>query len=99
MNPAPRPALARAAEAYQEFTGREARHLDRYPLELDGAAWELGVVPEIHYIATRDGETFRFIHKFRHRSRPLLAASSDGSQLYLLGGAYTVTDRGIIDAD
>jgi hypothetical protein len=64
----------------------------------DGAAWALGPCTEISYIATRDGETAEYRHKFRQRSRPLLAASPDGEALYLLGGAYSITERGIVDA-
>lgn len=66
--------------------------------DADGAAWALGPCAEIHYIATRDGETVEFNHRFAARSRPLLAVSSDGKMLYLLGGAFSVTDRGIVDA-
>jgi hypothetical protein len=90
--------LERAARAFERFTGEPADAIEEYlgPPQA-GAAWALGPVPEIHYIATRDGETYEYVHKFRRASRPLLAASHDGKLLYLLGGAYSVTDRGIVD--
>lgn len=62
-----------------------------------GAAWALGPVSRIGYIATRDGETAEYIHEFSESSRPLLAADSDGKVLFMLGGAYSVTNRGIVD--
>jgi hypothetical protein len=37
------------------------------------------------------------VHRFKKKSRPLLAASHDGTQLYILGGEYAFTDAGIID--
>lgn len=99
-NPAPptRLELKRAEAAFQRFTGTPATVIEQhFPPPMAGAAWALGPVPEIHYIATRDGRTFEYVHKFKKSARPLLAASSDGSMLYLLGGAYGVTDRGIED--
>jgi hypothetical protein len=49
------------------------------------------------YRTTRDGVTEKYEHTFRSKSRPALVSSSDGKQLYLLGGAYNITDRGIED--
>lgn len=71
--------------------------LDEFKLAEIDAAFSLGPVASIDYIATRDGETFRYQHEFKEGSEPLLAASHDGKQLLLLGGRYTVTDRGITD--
>lgn len=98
-NPAPTAReLAQAERAFERFTGHRAKVLEQHFLpRASGAAWALGPVPEIRYIATRNGETVEYVHKFRTKSRPLLAATSDGSMLYLLGGAYSVTDRGIVD--
>jgi hypothetical protein len=97
-NPAPRDDAAGAARRLEDFTGHPAKiHRARAP-KAARAGWELGKVASVSYIATRDGETFEYVHKFRSRSRPQLVASVDGSQLYLLGGAYSVTDRGIEDS-
>lgn len=100
-NPSPRAAdsreLAQARRAYRDFTGREPDRVNRYRLPDGTAGWALGPMPEIHYIATRDGETAHYVHKFRPGCRPLLGVSADGSQLYVLGGAYRVTNAGITD--
>ena len=97
-NPATRSELEQAARAFEEFTGREATKIERHRGSEVRAGWLLGSVAEISYIATRDGERALYVHKFKRRSRPQLVSSADGSQLYLLGGAYSVTDRGIEDA-
>ena len=57
----------------------------------------IGPLVGVIYEARRDGKTDTYIHKFRKQSRPLFAASHDGRQLYMLGGAYNFTDRGIVD--
>lgn len=88
----------RAVKALEDFTGHEVKRLERYELPNGRAGFALGPVPEMHYIATRDGETAHYVHKFAARSRPLLVASDDGANLYLLGGAFRVTDRGIVDS-
>jgi len=52
----------------------------------------------IMYETVRDGEREQYIHEFNKTARPLLTVSSDGLQLYLIGGSYSVTDKGIEDA-
>ena len=81
----------------ENFTGDPAEYLEAYELPNAQAGWELGPVAELSYIATRDGDTNEFRHRFKKRSRPLLIASADGSELIILGGEYSVTDRGIED--
>ena len=49
------------------------------------------------YDTVRDGESEKYIHRFKKRSRPLLVSSSDGKSLHILGGEYEFTDRGIVD--
>jgi len=99
-NPAPARAgeAAQAARALEEFTGHPAKLSRTKAPKVGRAGWVLGKLVEVSYIATRDGETVEYVHRFKRRSRPQLVSSADGSQLYLLGGAYSVTDRGIEDA-
>lgn len=92
------PELAKAARAFEDFTGHRASSVARGRQKSARAGWLLGTVAEIGYIATRDGERALYVHKFKSRSRPQLVSSADGSQLYLLGGAYSVTERGIEDS-
>ena len=96
-NPVSEGELERADDALEAFTGERTRRWLRAPAPKGGAGWALGKLTSIGYIATRDGETAEYVHEFRSSSRPQLASSADGSQLYLLGGAYSVTERGIVD--
>jgi hypothetical protein len=56
-----------------------------------------GELLEVKYRTTRDGQTELYRHPFRASSRPLLAARHDGSRVYIVGGRYRFTDRGIVD--
>jgi len=57
----------------------------------------IGHCDGVLYTTRRDGQVEKYIHKFSGKSRPLLASSFDGKQLYLLGGAYDFTEEGITD--
>lgn len=89
---------SKAAKAYEDFHGEPPRYIDKTRLD-EGAvqAYDLGKVEAIAYEAKRDGETSKYMHKFRKSSRPTLAVRHDGKQLYLADGKYHVTDRGIED--
>jgi hypothetical protein len=57
----------------------------------------VGELDGVLYTTVRDGVTEKYIHKFRKKSRPLLATSHDGKSLHILGGEYEFTERGIED--
>ena len=57
----------------------------------------IGKLDGVLYTTVRDGKRESYIHEFRARSRPLLAASSDGTQLRIVGGRFEFTDAGIED--
>lgn len=88
----------RAIDAYREFTGHEPDTELIIPIE-DGdiPAYALGKLEGVAYEATRDGKTEKYFHEFGRKARPLLAVKDDGKQLFIAGGAYEVTDRGIED--
>ena len=90
--------VERAMVAFENFTGAEVTHLDTFEVSPVRAAWAMGPVVSLSYMATRDGNTYEFVHKFKEHCRPLLAASQDGNQLLILGGGYSITERGIVDA-
>lgn len=90
--------MREAQKRLSEFVGREIGEFIEVKVNTDyDVGYALGEIPELHYIAERDGEVFHFHHKFRKASRPLLVVSHDGKQLIIAGGRYDVTDRGIID--
>jgi len=57
----------------------------------------VGDLDGVLYTTVRDGKTEHYQHDFKKGSRPLLAASSDGKSLHILGGEYEFTERGIED--
>lgn len=90
--------LHRAREAFKNFSGHTPQHVTRAPLDNKAVAgWKMGPVVGIAYEAKRDGETARYFHEFKKAARPDLVARDDGRQLYIAGGRYKVTDRGIED--
>lgn len=91
-----------AAQKLEDFTGRPATHVERVESRSpQKTAWTLGELDLIGYRAAREGisggKMVRYSHPFRKGSRPLLATSTDGKQLKIVGGRYEVTEAGIED--
>lgn len=89
--------IARGIELFKNFRGEDPEHVDTVQLPCHAVAVVIGECDGILYTTRRDGKVEKYIHKFKGTSRPLLCTSFDGSQLYLLGGAYDFTDAGITD--
>jgi len=85
-----------AIDLFENFTGEKAEYVDRVKLHVDTVAMAIGYCDAVAYETVREGKVERYIHEFEKGDRPILAVSSDGKQLYLLGGDYKFTDRGII---
>lgn len=90
-------AIEIAGRLYEEFTGMPADEIVSAHLQIPDALTMIGAVRAIAYETVREGMKEKYIHEFRARSRPILAVSPDGSQLFILGGNYQFTDRGITD--
>jgi hypothetical protein len=90
--------LRKSASLFAKFTGDgdiKAMKL-RIP-DMPEAVMEIGQCDEIGYTAVRDGQVERYRHTFKKNCRPLLCASPDGKQLFLIGGSFTFGERGIVD--
>jgi hypothetical protein len=88
----------RAAKAFEDFTGRKpARSYAAKLPDRNVSGWEMGPMVGVAYEATRDGKTKQYFHEFKKTARPKLVAQDDGRKLYIAGGRYKVTDRGIED--
>lgn len=88
----------RAADLIERFKGHDAEILGR--IELPPIPPALAVIGEcdgLLYTTVRDGQTEKYIHEFRARDKPLFAVSPDGLQIYIVGGRYLFTERGIVD--
>jgi hypothetical protein len=90
--------FAKAAQAYEDFSGHKPTRVTRTRIQHDDAAgWKLGPTVGIAYEARRDGQVAQYFHEFAKSARPDLVSRDDGKQLFLTGGKYTVTDHGIED--
>jgi len=89
--------VAKAVELYHKFHGHEPKHIDVLDLTDHDVGLDVGTCLGIMYETIRDGKKEKFIHQFAKNSRPVLVCSFDGTQLYLLAGAYTFTPDGIED--
>lgn len=99
-NPSPRveKALDDAAKKLEDFSGHKVTHLESaHSRSNQTTGLIVGELDLIGYRAKRDGKTERYGHHFKKNSRPLLAVTSDGKQLHIVGGRYEFTEAGIED--
>lgn len=59
----------------------------------------MGHLEFVGYRTTHGRKAQTYKHTFAPGSRPLLCAGPRRNQLFLVGGRYHVTDRGIVDLD
>jgi hypothetical protein len=99
-NPSPRinSELDAAAKKLEDFSGHRVGHLESaYSRSSQKTGLIVGELDLIGYRAKRDGKIERYGHHFKKNSRPLLAVTSDGKQLHVVGGQYEFTEAGIED--
>ena len=90
--------LAKAARLYKNFTGHDVDVAEKIAKpKIPDVLVSIGEIDFIGYTTVRDGEIEKYIHRFSKKARPLFAVSPDGKALFLLGGAYNFTERGIVD--
>lgn len=88
----------KAAKLYENFTGHEGDVIARVtPPKMPKAVAVIGEIDGLMYTTIRDGVHEKYIHKFKKSARPMFCVSPDGKQIFLLGGEYLFTERGIID--
>jgi len=99
-NPVPlsRAASLRASKArFRNFRGDEAATVKQVQVSTPASAMTVGELDGVLYTTRRDGKVEKYVHNFRKKSRPLLAASDDGASIHIIGGKYEFTERGIVD--
>ena len=98
MRSATRTDIQKAADLYQRFSGHDAEEIGRINVpEMPKVGVAIGTVDGIMYSTVRDGVLEKYIHKFHKRDCPLFVVSPDGKSLFLIGGVYNFTERGIVD--
>jgi hypothetical protein len=90
--------LRDAALLYTNFTGHEEVDAIKISIpKMPEVLVEIGYVDYIGYTTVRDHVTERYQHDWKKKARPLLGSSPDGKSLFMLGGAFTFGERGIVD--
>jgi len=90
--------IARAGDLYSRFTGHDPEAIGKVKIpDLPKVGVAIGELDGVLYTTVRDGVTEKYIHKFHKRDKPLLVVSPDGKSMFLVGGNYTFTERGIVD--
>jgi hypothetical protein len=90
-------AIKRAAKLYTGFREKAPRTAKSVTVKLPKAVMVMGYLEALEYGTTMAGKARRFRHKFAAGSRALLCAGPDKNQLFIIGGRFHVTDRGIVD--
>lgn len=88
-----------ALDLYNSFRETDARKINSVRLVVPGLVVAVGHVEYVGYRTSHNFKTTLYRHDFAPGSRPLLCASPNGKQLFLLGGRYDFTGRGIVDRD
>lgn len=92
--------VARAARLYRAFREKTPQRAKRVSMNLPRALMVMGHVDFIGYTTSHaDGKATPYKHDFAKGSRPLLCTGVGTNQLFLVGGRYRVTGRGIVDLD
>lgn len=92
--------LRRALASYRAFREAEpggVRRITAAPTPK--ALWRMGVFEFVGYMTTHQGKPALYVHHFAPGSRPVLVAGTKRNALYLLGGRFRITARGITDLD
>lgn len=91
--------VVKAMQLFQRFRLEEPKFVDEIKMDFHDVLMKIGTVNAIEYDTRRNGKTEFYRHEFTGKSRPDLASSWDGKQIYVLGGHYNFTDEGIVDYD
>lgn len=90
--------IEQAADLYERFSGHDPEEIGKVQIpDLPPVGVAIGEVDGILYTTVRDGVKEKYIHKFHAKDKPLFVVSPNGKSLFLIGGNYTFTERGIVD--
>jgi len=86
-----------AAALFADFSGHDAQPWKKVSVKLPRVMLVAGRCDGLLYTTVRDGETEKYIHRFKAADAPALCVSPNGNMLFLIGGNFTFTERGITD--
>ena len=98
ISKATRDEVEKASDLYRRFSGHEPESIGKIRLtKPPECAIVVGTLDGLLYTTVRDGVEEKYIHKFSARSKPLFVVSPDGKQIFVIGGQFDFTERGIVD--
>jgi hypothetical protein len=89
--------VKRAKKLYEDFREVAPKRTRKIRIKYPKAVAVMGYCNAIEYETSHNGVAKSYRHKFAKGSRALLCAGPSPNQLYLIGGRFHVTDRGIVD--
>lgn len=89
--------VEKAKRLYRGFREREPKRTRRVSVTLPKSLTVMGRMLAIEYSTTHDGKAVAYKHQFAPGSRPLFCADPRTGKIFLIGGRYRVTSRGIVD--
>jgi hypothetical protein len=81
----------------EKFSGHKPSEVLRASERPGNTGLVIGELDFVGYTTVRDGETEKYIHRFKQKARPILAVTGKGKQLRVVGGSYQFTEAGIED--
>lgn len=91
--------VERAAELYEEFREQPVQQAQFQDIDLPEAVFEVGICEALAYVTTHAGKPTHYVHAFVQGSRPRLYSSGRKNDLFIFGGRFRMTARGIVDLD
>lgn len=89
--------IKKAAKLYEDFREATPRRARKVTVKLPKAVMVMGYLEFVGYSTTHGRQARLYKHKFAKGSRALLCAGPGKNQLFIIGGRFHVTDRGIVD--
>lgn len=99
MKGSKRKQLQQACDLFVGFREKQPTKVKVVQVSIPAALMVVGHVDGIDYTTTHGRKSVAYRHEFAPGSRPLLCASPDGKQMFLLGGRFQFGERGIVDLD
>lgn len=88
-----------AFKLHEKFREEIPKRAKAVKFDVPKVVMVMGTLESVEYTTTHKGKVHKYRHDFASGSRPFLAAGPKKNQLFIVGGCYHVTDRGIVDLD
>lgn len=89
--------LALARKLFEGFRERDVSSIVTREVEIPDVAVQIGKFHAVEYFTSHGKHRELYRHEFAGFARPDFLVSPDGRQLFILGGSYRFTARGIVD--